>query len=907
MAPNRKRRGKRLPPSSAGSITPTLSLSTTSVALAATAGDTATVQVVVTGQSGNGGALGGVGIGTIVENSGSGWLSASVQGSFPALITIVCDPTGLSAASYTGTVQITDPRASNSPRTVSVAFTVAAVAAPTIVLSNPTMTLSVQQGNAATASATCLVTSGTATALGALSVGTVTGTGSTGVTAAIVGNTITVTGASAALTNASSPYTATVPIIDATASNTPQNITVTLNVAAVSPPATPTMALSASAVSLSAVQGSGAVASTTVTVSSANGATLGTTSVGTITGTGAAAVTTSVSGHVVTISAAVGSLAVAAYSATIPILDSAASNSPLDVTLTFNVTAQPVGTTIPAAIYLFGDTAGANVLVSAVFPLRPGDLTVADATANKFRVYVSGVEQAIYAEPLRGCHTDGTVRAMLVQFRYDVPNTTPITASVVLGSARGTTDLTKTPVTQGVTWMMGQAPYGVRAKLLPTTPSYLCATLVAGSPLVPAAQVDSLSYPLFVAYMDNRYEAIKNIETTSTSAQSDYEHIRGLVAAWCMTGDTKYYQSALSRMRYFYTYNNDTNPPSYTPTHNVENVTPYGAGAGGSGEPKSQRQWTWFVGYYTTGWPNFYATANALGQIGMRAATSYTYARPIAAAIGGTSRNHSPRAIMRTTPGMWIAALMDATRSVISPSGGAVSASGYQTQFAKIWTDVAAGKYVESSGGTGWRSGFPFHVQTYQDDAGGAVLGDWPLFQSALIARHMIDYYLMVHAHPDIPPYLKLMVDTIYLNSASTSGNASGTGSDLASAVVGGVTYTFLQPRWGLPYLAKATPTPDSQVWTFPMWAPAIAFVHKYYGGNDPGGTPYLTWYARCVNLANMYHQGGGTGAASGWSWKIWAETFGGTQIASYLMSLTGPPQGPASPRTPTLYTDWPT
>ena len=187
MAPNRKRRGKRLPPSTTGSLTPTLSLSKSTVTLAATADDTATVQAIVTAQSGNGGALGGVGLGTIVEHSGSGWLSASVQGSFPALITIVCDPTGLTAATYTGTVPITDQRASNSPQNISVTFTVSAgIPAPTIVRSPTTVALSVQQGNAATATANVVITSGTAGVLAGPTVGTITGTGSTGVTAAIL-------------------------------------------------------------------------------------------------------------------------------------------------------------------------------------------------------------------------------------------------------------------------------------------------------------------------------------------------------------------------------------------------------------------------------------------------------------------------------------------------------------------------------------------------------------------------------------------------------------------------------------------------------------------------------------------------------------------------------------------------
>ena len=898
-----RRRGRN---TSANAGTPargTLVLSSSSVALTQVAASTTTVTGQISVGNSGAGSFAGVHLGAISYVSGSGWLSASVVPGFPASVVVTADATSLSAGNYSATIPVQDANATNSPQTLTVTFAVTAAVVPSIVLSNPTMTLSVQQGNAATVTGTCIVTSGTAAALGALSVGTITGTGATGVTASITGNVVTVTGASAALTNASSPYTATVPIVDATASNTPQNITVTLNVAAVSPPPTPTMALSASSVSLTAEAGSGAVVSQVITVTSANGATLGTTDVGTITGTASTAITTSVIGNTITLYVAVGSLSGNTYTATIPITDSLASNSPQNVSLSFVVTAPAVpASSIPAAINLFGSTAGQGVLVSSAFPLRPGDLSDAQATAKAFRVRVSGSEVPIYAEPLRGRHSDGSIRAMLVQFVYDIPSSTPIVAEVQTGVTRTTTDRAKVPLTQDVVWNLGTTPYTIKAALLPTTPSYLCATLVAGSPLTPAAQVDAVSYPLVVAYADDRFEALKNTETTNTTAQSDYEHVRGLVGLWCMTGNTKYYTQAMSRIRYLFVYSNDTTgPASFSPTYNLEGI------AGGSlvngSEIKSQRHWGFFCGYYLTAWPSFYGVVNGGSQQAQRAGQTRSYAVPNPVT---STTSLSPRKTLTITPYVWIAALMDATRTMGSPSGAGTSGANHVAQINKIWSDIATKKYVETHGGTGWRTGFPFHHESYQDDDTSAVQGDWPYFQSALVARHLVDYYLMVHANSAIPPLLKLMVDTLYLNSATASGTAYGTGSDSTSAVIGGTTYTFMQPRWGLPYLAKATPTTGNGVWTFPMWGPAIAFVHKYYGGNDPGGTPYATWYARCMNVANVYHIGGGSGAM-GHTWKTWGEIFGGNLQAAYLMSLTGQPQGPATLRTPTVYTDWPT
>lgn len=900
-----RRRGRNTSANAGVPARGTIVLSASTVSLTQSAGSATTVTGQVSVGNSGAGSFAGIHLGAISYVSGSGWLTASVVPGFPAAVTVTASSALLSAGTYTATIPVQDANTTNSPQTLTVSFVVTAVAVPSLVLSNPTMTLSVQQGNAATVTATCLVTSGTAAALGTLSIGTITGTGATGITASVAGNLVTVTGASAALTNASSPYTATVPVVDATASNTPQNITVTLNVAAVSPPPTPTMALSASSVTLNATAGSGQVVSTTITVTSSNGAALGTTDVGTITGTATSALSTSVADNTVTITAAVGSLAAATYTATVPILDSQASNSPQNVTVSFVVAASPVpSSSIPAEIQLFGSTAGQGVLVSRAFPLRPGDLSDAQVAARAFRVLISGAEVPIYAEALRGRHADGSVRAMLVQLAADIPDTTPIVAEVQIGVTRTTTDRVKVPVTQDVVWNLGVTPYSTKAALLPTSPAYLCATLAAGSPLVPATQVDAVSYPLFLAYMDNRFEALKNSEQTSTTAQSDYEHVRGLVAAWCMTGLTKYYTQAMSRARYLWTYTSDTIPPAFNPTFNLEGIS------GGSGllgaESKTQRHWTWFVGYYTTGWPSFYATANAGGQQGMRSgnALAQGYARMSSNPIYLT-----PRFNCRTTPYVWVSALMDATRTMSSPSGPGVNAAGQAQELYDILTDVIGDAYVETHGGTGWRTGFPWvnsGVDVRGSDAS-AQVGDWPWFQSALAARHLVDYYLMVGADSRIPPLVKFMVDAMVAQWKTSSGGAYSKGSDITSATLGGTLYTFDEPMYGVPYLTRGDPANNGGMyaWLQPLWAPAVAFVHAYYGGNDPTGTPYATHYRRVVNPRLVYHTGSNSSGLT-WNWKIWGEVFGGNFVAAYLMSLTGPPTGPAAIRTPTLYTTWP-
>jgi uncharacterized protein (TIGR03437 family) len=65
--------------------------------------------------------------------SGGGWLSATpASGTSGTAVTIGVNPAGLTAGTYSGAVTITAPGASNSPQTVVVTLTVAAVATPAI-------------------------------------------------------------------------------------------------------------------------------------------------------------------------------------------------------------------------------------------------------------------------------------------------------------------------------------------------------------------------------------------------------------------------------------------------------------------------------------------------------------------------------------------------------------------------------------------------------------------------------------------------------------------------------------------------------------------------------------------------------------------------------------------------------
>lgn len=913
MAPNRKRRGKRLPPSTAGSLTPTLTLSRSTVTLAATADDTATVQAIVTAQSGNGGALGGVGLGTIVEHSGSGWLSASVQGSFPALITIVCDPTGLTAATYTGTVPITDQRASNSPQNISVTFTVSAgIPAPTIVRSPTTVALSVQQGNAATATADVLITSGTAGVLAGPTVGTITGTGSTGVTAAITGTgpsyTMTVTAASAALTSAGSPYAATVPIVDADASNSPQNVTVDLTVTAVSPPATPTILLSASAVSLTAVAGSGVTRTTTVTVSSGNGATLGTTSVGTVTGTASTAVTTSVSGHVVTINAAVGSFAAGSYSATIPILNSTASNSPQNVTLTFTVTASTAPTTsVPSTILLFGSTPG-NVLVVGSYPLRPGDLTAADVAANKFAIFVNGVEQSCYVQALPGIHADGTsLRAVGYQFYYNIPNATPITAEVRLGTARATTDLNKVPLTAQMsfvalpaqTWGVDAEP---TAKLLPTDVQYLCSTDLTFEPLQPASMDDPISAARFTTFLGQRATASAALTDSTRNLtgvrlfKSTYESARALLASWCRTGNTEHFREALKQCYRLLEYTNVT-PTALkpNPSNNVFGETRMVSADSGIKEEYSLRFISYASCWQVSWYAPFFAAVNTHHM-------NYNYSGRATAAGANAINNTStggyinsvylPRFNLRQSWGHLIAYAIGANRRQSTQSGFGNRDMNFVTELPLI-----LGAYINSAYTLGdYRDGLTGLSQTATDGVanGGVGVGSTPNFQINYVNAFYMFYEREVYADSRIPALIKTNTDMMLANTKLLVASSRG--------------YGYTDSGYGTTYFANNTTSGTGQADYLGYMAGSLAYCAARYPNTTVNGATYETWYQRAADYKNVGYTAGTL--KDDWdaywrAWKVFGESFGFQMAAPYYVAQ-GVPAGASAITARTVLTTWP-
>ncbi|AHG90022.1 hypothetical protein J421_2485 [Gemmatirosa kalamazoonensis] len=127
------------------------------------------------------------------------------------------------------------------------------------------------------------------------------------------------------------------------------------------------------------------------------------------------------------------------------------------------------------------------VTVSNGIPLTKG--LANESNLGQFHVRVNGAEQAVYVRPLAGHFKDGSLRAVLVQFDYDVPASGAIPATLVIGGGpRTQPDLAARPTQQ--------VP---AAAALPTDPNYLAASRWGGvlyaarppAPSVLAAQFDA--------------------------------------------------------------------------------------------------------------------------------------------------------------------------------------------------------------------------------------------------------------------------------------------------------------------------------------------------------------------------------------------------------------------------------
>ena len=681
------------------------------------------------------------------------------------------------------------------------------------------------------------------------------------------------------------------------------------------------------------------------------------------------------------------------YTATVQVTAANASNSPRTITWQQTITAAGGGgVTVVNGTLQRWDGGTGSVLVSNGFPLRPGDMTEADVTAREFTVEVNGVEQAVWCEAMRGRHNDGTVRSLLVQFNYNIPDATPIPCQFKIGQVRSTTDLGAVTATRLSNTVSGSgATLTWKAAALATDAEYLCATEMTGKPLMSLARMqteDPDGYAFFKTAWDIHYNDIK---TQSIGENNDpgatYDSNEAMYTHYLLTGDPFWWWEGVRRALWKVTgyFGQPAGATSYNPNPNVFAETEY-AGATGIAPPEQHTQvyHGFAIAYLTTGYASFWALVNARCQYAVK--SSWTSQAAVSANSSGVHTNHyGPRFnAMRFQP-VLAAHMIDATRKISTPSGGNLFVD-FPTHLPRILQAYLDHAYSTAD----YRDGLAVGSTGSTDMAFaiGDVAGDFPVFQTNLPALDFIHYYLNIHADSRIPAMVKGCVDAVLLNAVTPlASNYLGTGlndvglnvatygttyalnatagrdgppfsegspsTTLASGVSAGASTFTVADATGfaagqlirigtggtLEYrsirtvagtsitigqtLKQATNSPllqghssgeavvrqtlnfDGNYWivapyTLPEVVTGCAFLKNLYPSDVVNGHTYAEWYAIVVDPANTQK------TFLTWNWKLIGQLYGRHQGAPSLFIDGLPGSLPASIRVPTNHTTWP-
>lgn len=315
-----------------------------------------------------------------------GWLSATLNSTTaPASLSVQPTITTLPDGNYSATISVSAVGAANSPRTVAVTLT---VVSNTIVLSSTAVPFAASVGGVNPAAQTVNVSNGGAGSLTGLSVsvnyaaGQPTGwltTASLGATTAPA--VLTLRPTVGVLTPGT--YTATVAVASVVATNSAQNITVTLVVSNV-----PIIALSATSIGFDASVGGASPAAQTVTISNAGAATLSGLAVAVTYGAGqpagwlsTATLSTTTAPSTLTLRPTVGVLTAGTYTASVAVTSAVANNSPQTIAVTFVIATSPSIGLSQQTVAMTATTGGVNPAAQTIAITNTGTNTLTGLSA----------------------------------------------------------------------------------------------------------------------------------------------------------------------------------------------------------------------------------------------------------------------------------------------------------------------------------------------------------------------------------------------------------------------------------------------------------------------------------------------------------------------------------------------
>lgn len=184
-------------------------------------------------------------------------------------------------------------------------------------------------------------------------------------------------------------------------------------------------------------------------------------------------------------------------------------------------------------------------LISSGFPVPEGLVSEDMVRSGKIIVRIDDVEQTCNITGLRGRHNDGTLRSVLIQLTVDMAQGETLDATVEFDSEaeRANPD----PDYVLPTWAMFQN----NNNILPTDSTYLCTTQIALRKFSPVGTGTAEDIKLYDTYLDDRFNYLEGLgdDPVAWSGSASYEAPIGMLAAWCRTGDSKYFDQALFNIK----------------------------------------------------------------------------------------------------------------------------------------------------------------------------------------------------------------------------------------------------------------------------------------------------------------------------------------------------------------------
>jgi hypothetical protein len=174
-------------------------------------------------------------------------------------------------------------------------------------------------------------------------------------------------------------------------------------------------------------------------------------------------------------------------------------------------------------------------VVSSGIPLPPG--TLRSDQLSEIRLFVGGQEQRLYVEALEGTHADGSLRAVLVQFRAELVAGASRPGQLLFGQQRATQDIAKPSTSRA-------APAAI---VLPTDPDYLTRTLLVG-PTITVSAARQLSAAAQKYESDFATYADQHWMRAGANWEEDY-YDRALIyyAWWIRSGNLEYWKRATAQ------------------------------------------------------------------------------------------------------------------------------------------------------------------------------------------------------------------------------------------------------------------------------------------------------------------------------------------------------------------------